>query len=194
LSAPTSGYGHIEMKGRWPTLVAGVVLAATAGGALATASSSARVGRCHVGGFTLAQGREVTPPTGSHTLSLVFRNRSRTACVLYGYPGLAFDDGRHTALPFEISYAGDQVVTSARPRRVLVRAGRSAYALVDKYRCDRGDRLRARNVRVAFPGSGLLLTLRLHAVDISWCGPRDPGSTLTESPFEPSLAAATRRG
>jgi hypothetical protein len=179
------------MKRRWLTLAAGVVLAATAGGALATATSSGRVGRCRTTSFALAQGRDVTPPTGYQTLSLVFRNRSTTGCVLYGYPAFAFINAQG-ALPFEFSHAGDQVVTNARPRRVLVGAGGSAYALMAKYRCDRGDRRRARTVRIAFPGSGLLLTLRLHGVDISWCGPRDPGSTITVSPFEPNLRAAAR--
>jgi Protein of unknown function (DUF4232) len=179
------------MKSRWSTLAAGVVVAAAAGGALATASSSRGVGSCRTTSFTLAQGRDVPPPTGYQTLPLVFRNRSTTACVLYGYPAFAFINAQG-ALPFEFSHAGDQVVTNARPRRVLVGAGGSAFALMAKYRCDRGDRRRAGTVRIAFPGSGRLLTLRLHGGDISWCGFRDPGSTITVSPFERTRAATTR--
>jgi Protein of unknown function (DUF4232) len=182
------------MRQRWPALAAGVVLAATAGGAPA---ASGRLASCRTDAFALEQlPANLGHPTGSNMLLLVVRNRA-AACVLYGYPRLALLDARGP-LPFVISHRGDQVVTSARPRRIRVRAGGSAVVLADKYRCDLGDRRKPRAVRLAFPGrrSGTALTLSLQARrqydDLAYCGPGDPGSILAVSPFEPTPPAAQR--
>jgi hypothetical protein len=174
-------------------LAAGVALAATVGGTVAAAPRSMRAPTCRTGHFTVAKGRDVGHPTGSNMLSLVLRNHMPTACVLYGYPRLALLDARGP-LPFVISHNGDQVVTRARPKHIIVRAGTSAVVLADKYRCDRGDRRKPRTVRLAFGReSGAPLTLALRdGDDLAYCGPGDPGSILTVSPFEPSLRAATR--
>jgi hypothetical protein len=184
------------MKRRWLTLAAGVVLAATAGGALAAASASKRAPNCRTDRFEIAKGRELGHPTGSRMLSLVLRNHGPAPCVLNGYPQLALFD-RRGPLPFVISHSGDQVVTQARPKRVVVRVGGAAVVLADKYRCDGGDRRTPRTVRLAFGrATGAPLTLELrrppYGDDLAYCGPGDPGSILTVSPFEPSLRAAAR--
>jgi hypothetical protein len=181
------------MKRAWPVLTAGVVFAATVAGAVVAAPTFKAAPKCRTGAFTIAKGRDLGHPTGSHMLSLVLRNHGPVACVLNGYPRLALLDTRGP-LPFVISHSGDQVVTRSRPERVLVRAGTSAVVLADKYRCDRGDRRKPRSVSLAFGReSGAPLTLALRdGDDLAYCGPGDPGSILTVSPFKPSLRAAAR--
>jgi hypothetical protein len=138
----------------------------------------------------------VGEPTGRHTLVLTFTNRAKEPCGLDGYPVIVV---RSTvrALPFEMRQAGDEVVTGARPRPVRVEARGRAYVVIDKYRCDARDRGRARRVVVQVPGAkaGERLTVPLprDGSDFSFCGKGDPGSTISISPFEPSLTAALRR-
>jgi hypothetical protein len=179
-------------------LAAGLVLVATAGGTVAAAPRSTRAPNCRTDDFTIAKGPEVGHPTGANMLSLALRNRGPAACGLNGYPRLTLLDARGS-LPFVISHNGDQVVTRARPRYLLVRPGGAAFVLADKYRCDLGARRVARTAQLAFGRErGAPLTLRLrrpfYGDVLAYCGRGDPGSILAVSPFEPSIRATTRLG
>lgn len=149
---------------------------------------------CRVSQLALVIGPEVSPATGQNPLALRLTNRGQRPCVLHGYPTIAFTDERGP-IPFSIGHGGDQMVTPRRPTRVVVRAGRSAFVLVNKYRCDLGDVRLARTLRLGLPGRKspqLLLALRPYP-RIGYCGKGDAGSTVVTSPFEPSLAAAFGR-
>jgi hypothetical protein len=138
-------------------------------------------------------GPDVSPGTGQNPFTLRLTNRAQRPCILYGYPTIAFTDERGS-IAFPIRHGGDQMVTPRGPTRVVVRAGRSAFVLVNKYRCDLGDVRVARTLRLGLPGrKSPQLSLALPAYPrITYCG-TNPQSTVVTSPFVPSVAAALRR-
>ena len=146
---------------------------------------------CRLSTFTVTFSEaDITEATGDNTLALRLRNTGREPCVLYGFPRIALFDGQGK-IPFRISHTGDQMVTARRPTRILVRPRRAAFVLVDKYRCDRGDLRPARTLRLGFV-AGRSVGIRMQTRSYAWCGPGDPGSWLTVSPYEPSIRAALR--
>jgi hypothetical protein len=163
-------------------------------GAGAAQSQRLLPARCSPSGLALSLGPDVTPATGQHPLAVRFANHAAKACVLFGYPRMEFRD-RAGAIPFLIRRRGDQMVTPRHPERVLVRPGRAAFVLLNKYRCDRGDVRKARILRLGLPGTlaWQRASLVLPRGWITYCGRGDPGSTVSVSPFEPTLRAAMRR-
>ena len=136
------------------------------------------VPNCREQAFRLTGGSDVlSEPTGQHSLGLRLRNRGRSACLLYGYPRIELRDRRGT-LPFRISHTTDQVIRARPPIRVVVRPGRVAWVVVNKYRCDRGDLRPARRLRLAFSGGGSAIEIAILRGWIGWCGRGDPGSSL----------------
>lgn len=149
---------------------------------------------CRVRQLALTHGPEISPATGQNPLALRLTNRGQRPCALYGYPAIRFSD-RAGSIPFSIGRRGDQMVDPRRPARVVVRVGRAAFVLVNKYRCDLGDERVARVLRLGLPdGSPLVLSLPLPAHPrIGYCGKGDSGSLITSSPFAPSIAATLRK-
>jgi hypothetical protein len=147
---------------------------------------------CRMAGLGLALGPEVSAATGQRPLSVRLINRGPNPCVLYGYPTIELRD-RAGTIPFSIRRGGDQMVTSERPQRVLVPVGQDAFVVLNKYRCDRGNIRAARILRLGLPGASpaghTSIAIRLREW-IQYCGKGDPGSTVTVSPFEPTLRAA----
>ena len=86
------------------------------------------------------------------------------------------------------------MIAARRPTRVVVGPRRAAFVVVNKYRCDLGNRRTARRVRVRLPRDARALALAVpRHVAIAYCGRGDPGSTITTSPFVATLRAARRR-
>jgi hypothetical protein len=168
-------------------LVAGLAWVGGAGGA--------HHAGCAAFNLRLALGPEVSEATGQHTLALRLENRGPT-CTLDGYPTVVLADAGGP-IPFAFRHGGDQMLTSRPPALVVVRTGRTALVLLNHYRCDLGDRRLARVVRLGLPGARrgptLALAIGPRARRPAYCGAGDPGSTMTVSPFEPSLLAALRR-
>jgi hypothetical protein len=159
----------------------------------ADAPGKSAVRACRLVQLTVAKGPELSPATGQNPLALRLTNRARAACALKGYPTLAFADARG-AIPFVILHAGDQMVTTGRPTRVVLPAGRSAFIVVNKYRCDLGGLRLARRLYIGLPSGAGRRSFRLPAYPrLAYCGARDPGSVIATSPFEPSLRAALRQ-
>jgi hypothetical protein len=168
-----------------------IVLSLAAGSAGATLDSSDAP--CRAAQLRLALGPGISEATGQHTLALRLVNRGHD-CVLDGYPLVSVHD-RSGAIPFTMRNGGDQMITNRRPRPVLVRTSASAVVLLNNYRCDLGGRRTASSVRLLLPKpqasrGTLVLKLSSTARTVSWCGYGDPGSTLTVSPFEPTIRAA----
>jgi hypothetical protein len=149
------------------------------------------LGTCsHVG---IAPGPEISPATGQNPLALVLTNRG-PECVLDGYPAVALLDARDDVLPFVVSHLGDQQVTDRPPVEVRLQRGDTAYFMLNKYRCDLGTVRTARVLLARLPGARRPLD-RIsiaHPPRIGYCGRGDPGSIVTVSPVEPTLADATR--
>jgi hypothetical protein len=162
---------------------------ASQGGAAAEVRPS-----CRASDFSIAVGFAISPATGQNPLTLRLKNRGANTCVLFGYPTISLAD-RRGAIPFAIRRGGDQMVTARRPTPVLVRVRGSAFVVLNKYRCDLGDRRLARTLRLGFPtDASRRLSLAFPPYPhIAYCGKGDPGSTVATSPFEPSLRAALRR-
>ena len=149
---------------------------------------------CRASDFSIAVGFAISPATGQNPLTLRLRNRGPNACVLFGYPAISLAD-RRGAIPFAIRRVGDQMVTARRPTPVLVHVRGTVFVVLNKYRCDLGDRRLARTLRLGFPGdASRRLALALPPYPrMGYCGKGDAGSTVATSPFEPSLRAALRR-
>jgi len=161
------------------------------GGGHATASGSGAVApACRPAQLHVSLGPFISPATGQNPRALRIRNSGRP-CVLTGYPTLHFIDRRGHAIPFEISHHGDQMVTDAPPAPVRLARGGSAWVVMNRYRCDLGDRRMVRRTVFGVFGThqGLWLVVPRQAA-WAYCGPGDPGSTVAVSPFEPRLAAS----
>ncbi len=160
----------------------------------ATVASEARAFAppCRVAQLRAGLGPLVSEATGQHTLAVRLVDAG-PACALDGYPLVWVEDARGT-IPFLLRHGGDQMVNARPPRRFVVRAGGTAWLVLDHYRCDRGGVRGGRSVRIAPPGgsraASLVVAARPGRADLDWCGAGDPGSVLTVSPFVPTLAAA----
>ena len=177
------------------------VIAIIAGGFFVSVPGSVWAGQteratwpgCRASQLALAKGLDISPATGQHPLVLRLTNRAQRPCSLRGYPTVEFTDERGS-IPFSIGQGGDQVVTP-RPPALVVRPSRSAFVLLNKYRCDLGDVRIARTLRLGVPGDKARLTLGLRSSfpHYGFCGRGDPGSTVVTSPFEPTRAAVLRQ-
>ena len=149
------------------------------------------VSRCTATQLTLAWGGRFSEPTGQHTLPLILTNSSHAGCYLLGYPGVSFVDRAGRVLPLQYVWGGDQVVTSSKPVMVELPVGRSAYVVVNKYRCDTTDLIQGAAVRIIPPDDRAFLQVSIvDNVSMDYCGPGDPGSVVHVSPVEPTQNAA----
>jgi hypothetical protein len=148
---------------------------------------------CRASQFEVSFGRDLSSPTGRMDTTLRLANRG-AACLVRGYPALTFLDARRDLLPLVIRRGGGMMVTSRPPRLVNVRHGRSAWIVLEQYRCDRGVVDFARTALIGLPGDGGTTQLRLprrHAVE--YCGQGDPGSIVFASPVAQTQRAALHR-
>jgi Protein of unknown function (DUF4232) len=191
---PTSRAAAFALYG--VTLTAALTLAGCGGDTLGLKGAvnlDDRPIACRPSQLRIANGAQISEATGQNSRSIVLTNRGAKPCVLDGYPRVALLDARDKQLPFRISHSGDQMVTSHPPVAVRVLPHRSAYFVVNKYRCDLGDLGVAKKLRIALPGSqtAARLTVKIPTYPvIAYCGRGDPGSTVTVSPIEPTLASA----
>ena len=100
-----------------------VVLALSAASAGGTVSAP----RCHTADLHvyLLHGGAAA---GSYAMDIAFQNRSGHACFVYGYPGLGLQDARHRETPSRVTWGSSIARRDPRPRRVVLRPGRAAYA------------------------------------------------------------------
>jgi uncharacterized protein DUF4232 len=150
--------------------------------------------RCAMRDLSLRPEGDVSPTTGAHPIALRLVDRGAGTCFVRGYPSVALSDAQGV-IPFVYSHRGDTMVTSRPPRTVPLRPGSSAYVLLDKFRCDLGDRRVSTRVRLWIEGSPMHgASVALSAMRIALCKPGIPaeGRIVHVSPFEPTLAATLR--
>jgi hypothetical protein len=135
---------------------------------------------------------DLTPATGLNPEAIRIMNMG-PRCVLSGYPIVRFTDRAGAAIAFRVSHTGDQMVTADHPRRVVVPRGGAAWVVLDKYRCDLGNRARVGEIELQLAGAERIGTVEPESAGWAFCGRGDPGSTVHVSPFEPRLLAALRR-
>lgn len=178
--------------------VGAVVVLITLLPAGASSAREARVSLCRAPQLALTNGPGVSSGTGQNLLDVRLSNRSRVPCVFNGYPVVSFSDRRGT-IPFVIwdggGHGGDQQVTLTAPRRLLIRPGRSAYVLLNKYRCDLGSLRVATKMRLALPASPAkpVGSLTLQTAGYSYCKHVATSNIVSVSPFVPSVVAGQRR-
>jgi hypothetical protein len=160
------------------TLLLVLVAAGGQGVALASPARSPATVWCHAPDLALSFGPRRSAATGQHLVGVVFRNATRHACSLRGYPTVELVGRRGGVLPFTV------VWDAGRVRRVDLRPGARAIAYVSKYRCDTTVRSVTRGLIVGSPEGGGLRRLRLTAAGVSmdFCGRGDPGSVVHVSP------------
>jgi hypothetical protein len=153
--------------------------------------------QCLPAQLQLARGPVVSPATGQHPYVFRLENRSRASCLLKGYPSVALLDARGHARPFVISHRGDQMVTPALPKVVRLRPGRSAFFMLNKYRCDLGfaSTQRIRQLRIGLPAEPRAMRLKIALPrwpQIGYCGRGDAGSVVTVSRIASTVAGVSR--
>lgn len=153
---------------------------------------------CAASVLALRPGPPVGAMTGEHADSFMLTNRGPLACTISGYPQVTLYDSRGVAMPFRYATGGGVYVTASKPAIVTLAAGKSAYVLVAKYRCDLG---------VADDSTAIQLTLRAHQgpafsgrepigaglSGLAYCkgGREDPGQLVTVSPIEATFQATS---
>jgi hypothetical protein len=116
---------------------------------------------------------------------LTLKNTSSAPCHLDGYPHVELADETGKPIPFRYRNGGDQMITSRSPTVVTLAPGQTAYLMINKYRCDMGDKTPSRVVRVTPPGDATALRMPVgDRPDLAYCGPGDPGSVVDVSPVE----------
>ena len=179
-------------------VVAIAVLAALlpAGGS----ASDARESVCRESQLALSVGDGVSAATGQNPFTVRLTNRSRVSCTLNGYPTVSFSD-RSGPLPVVVKqgggHGGDQQVSVRRPQPVPLRPGRTAYVVLNKYRCDNGTLRVARTMRLALPGGSArgVGVANLHSLGgqkVAYCKGGALLNVVSLSPFVPSIAAGLR--
>ena len=150
---------------------------------------------CLMRQFTATLGPRISEATGQHTLALRLTNHG-AACTVYGNPAMWFEDA-HGRIPFQVRGGPDQMIAARYALPVQVRQRGSAWLVINHYRCDMGDERSANVIRIGLQDAAYADTIAIKLSDpyrmVGYCGPGDPGSTITIAPFEPTLAAAFHR-
>jgi hypothetical protein len=86
------------------------------------------------------------------------------------------------------------MITGHPPHPFSLANRATAVVVINKYRCDLGDRRTPSRLRLGLGSEGRELALSLAPTtrEMSWCGSGDPGSIIDTTPFEPSIQAARR--
>ena len=147
---------------------------------------------CTVGQLRLTSER-VSEATQQESRLLELQNVSHATCDLDGYPGVTLRTADGKRLAFAVRNSGDQMVTSARPRRVELQPGDAAWVLINQVVCVyQQQSAPARSVRLQTPGSPQALAADIGRLPIiAECRPHDPGHVLQVSPVEPTPQAAS---
>jgi hypothetical protein len=136
-----------------------------------------------------------SPKTEQLPINVFLTNRRSQACILDGYPTITFFDRQGRTLSYLYRHAGDQMVTSARPSSVRIRAGGTAVFVFNKNECvltPAAEERRATTLRVALPGSRPTRAIRMpRRWYFEYCDGKDIGRIITVSPIEPNLSAAS---
>ncbi|MEZ0091007.1 DUF4232 domain-containing protein [Streptacidiphilus sp. EB129] len=112
------------------TAVTALLVAGSAGSAVAAAGPSARAPqRCHtaaLGASLRAVGSQ--EGMGNRGEDLVLTNTSHQTCTVYGYPGVGLQNARHSVLPIKVVWGSTYFAADPRPHTITLKPGQSAYA------------------------------------------------------------------
>jgi hypothetical protein len=122
------------------------------------------------------------------TRSLTLRNETKASCFLTGYPTVALFGATGQELPFHYIQGGDEMITSHRPVRVVLRPASLAYVTFNQTGCGGNDKALVTSASITLPADigALHLKLRLYPI-LAYCGPGNIDSTIHVAPVEPTL-------
>ena len=133
--------------------------------------------------------------TEQDTRLLALRNVSGKRCDLHGYPSIVLLDSRRRILSFRYRPHGDQMLTDAAPRVVLLAPGASAYLAINKTPCVRFTDEIAARIRATPPGDATALSEAISRYPLlGYCRPPDAGGIIDVTPIEPSESAVFAQG
>lgn len=159
----------------------------------ASSASRARPAHpCPAAALGIRQGPRLSPETGEHGVIIAVDSVSSIPCTVTGYPTVTLLNPAGSRVPFSYLAGKGQYVTHRPPRPVILGAGKLAYFLVAKYRCDAGVAERATAMTLALPGQGTIASVPTSwlrgTFDLCTGGTTpDPGNTVMLSPFEPAV-------
>ena len=155
-------------------------------------SAAAGTSACRPAQLRLHNGRPVAERTQQETAIFVVRNSSAARCELDGYPVVSLVTAHGRVLPFRYRDHGDQMLTSAKPRPVVLASGGGAYFGINKNACVGRSTGTARYLAM-FPLGQLQQRLRTYPV-LGYCGGSDPGHVVDVSPIEMTVRAVLAHG
>lgn len=146
---------------------------------------------CPAGALKIGRGPQLSPATGEHGIILSVTSVA-PPCTVTGYPTITMQDTTGSPIHFTYVLGHGQYVTLRPPRPVTVGAGKMAYFLIAKYRCDTGSTASAVGMTLVLPGQGTMTSvptawIRNDLLSFDFCSggrERDPGNTVEVSPFE----------
>lgn len=168
--------------------------AAGSHGTVRASMAAAHVRGCSPRQLRLSNGPRVSEKTQQNTEIFVLRNVSSRRCGLDGYPVVSLHTafGRHgRILPFRYRDRGDQMLTSAKPRLVVLAPSGRSYFGINKQTCV-GHATAIASYIYIYPLGQLHHRLPGHPV-LGYCGRHDPGHTVDISPFEKTVKAVLAR-
>ncbi len=163
-------------------LIAAVLAAGFLAGAATMSAGVLPARQCASSDFALSRTPGVTSEkTMQLTLRFTLRNVSASACVVRGYPAVAFIERGGRTLGFGYRQEGDEMVTDAPPRLVSLRPGEPAYFALNKNACVTHSRVIAIQVRITPPHDTRALSEK---TDLNYCADGDPGHVIDITPIE----------
>ena len=147
---------------------------------------------CDGSKFELTPMKSVSEATGQETLIFALKNQGVDRCLLFGYPIIKMRDESGNVIPFIYAEHGDQMITNRIPQPIQLDSGDAAYFAINKYRCDRGDKIYAPKLEIGLPSNRG--SLDYFDVRLPYCGPNDPGDRVSISPFEEEKDAVLSLG
>lgn len=161
---------------------AGLVQAAAS---RATAGAGASAPTCMPAQLAMRNGPKVSEATQQETRIFAVRNVSSRRCGLDGYPVVTLFTARGGVVSFRYRDGGDQMLTSSKPRLVVLAPGGRGYFGINKSFCTLQSNETASYV-AAFPPVQLIQL----ASSLDHCSPKDPsGHVIDISPFEKNIRA-----
>jgi Domain of unknown function (DUF4232) len=150
---------------------------------------------CDIGSMRVSFGPHWSEKTQQRTVTVRLTSHAGHACVVDGYPTVSLYNKQGHKLPFTYTHRGDQMVTSHRPKRFILRPGASAYFVLNQQACDQSPVVRAYALRVALRGSAdtrRVAPIPRHFPAIYYCwGLPASFRFLTVSPIVRDLADAS---
>ncbi len=111
------------------TVVAALVVAGSAGAAVAAAPSASAPQRCQTTAVSVSlRALGDQEGVGNRGEDLVLTNTSHRVCDVYGYPGLALRNAKHQILPIKVVWGSTYFAADPRPHTITLKPGQSAYA------------------------------------------------------------------